>query len=48
MWPVMHDLGLRGLHADALRPRLPAEQASRSSGGGPRNPAVFLAGGAVT
>ncbi len=129
MWPVMHDLGLRGLRADALfasglqrcdqpgaaqvrqaiaaairafgrsgcagrvaqefgdhpetavirmrwaravagaafaksanesslraearrmllvRPRLPSEQASRSSGGGPRDPAVFLAGGAVT
>ena len=128
MWPVMHDLGLRGLYADALfasglqrcdepgtaqvrqaiaaairafgrsgcagrvaqefgdhpetavirmrwaravagaaftesaneagphaqarrmllvRPRLPAEKASRSSGGGSRDPAVFLAGGAV-
>jgi hypothetical protein len=30
-----------------VRPRLPAEQASRSSGGGFRDPAVFLAGGAV-
>ena len=128
MWPVMNDLGLRGLHADALfasglqrcdepgltqvrqaiaaairafgrsgcagrvaqefgdhpetavirmrwaratagealaepanesgpraearrmllvRPRPPVEQASRSSAGGLRDPAVFLAGGAV-
>jgi hypothetical protein len=31
-----------------VRPRLPAEQASRPSGGGPRDPAVFLAGRAVT
>jgi hypothetical protein len=31
-----------------VRPRLPSEQASRSSGGGPRDRAVFLAGGAVT
>jgi hypothetical protein len=41
-----------GLHPEArrmllVRPRLPAEQASRSSGGGSRDPAVFLAGGAV-
>ena len=41
-----------GPHAEArrmllVRPRLPAEQASRSSGGGSRDPAVFLAGGAV-
>ena len=41
-----------GPHAEArrmllVRPSLPAEQASRSSGGGSRDPAVFLAGGAV-
>ena len=128
MWPVMHDLGFRGLHADALfasgvqrcdepdaakvrqaiavairafgrsgcagrvaqefgdhpetavirmrwarsaagaayaesaqldpradasgwhavRPRLPADRVAGSPGTGPRYPAVFLAGGAVT
>jgi hypothetical protein len=42
-----------GLRADAARvllarPRLPAAQASRSSGRLPRDLAVFLAGGAVT
>ena len=42
-----------GRYADArrvlvARTRLPAEQVAGSPGAGPRDPAVFLAGGAVT
>jgi len=36
----------RGWHA--VRPRLPAVRVAGSPGAGPRDPAVFLAGGAVT